>query len=161
MPYRNIIENLTDNIYLDTKHDIISCEWTHDNLQFMIVLKESDKCFIIQHYSSTDFGQLKSVRLEGNYIKCSKVLASKYGNLFVVPYLKDGQFKIYCYDKNHDIGDFNLSEMLDIKEYNRPNDNFPYPMMDCCFLKDNILWANVYRTSSRQMICLKINPLTG
>lgn len=46
----------------------------------------------------------------------------------------------------------NVSEMLGIEEYNRPNDNFPFPHMDCCFLKDNKIFMNMFRTSTKKMV---------
>jgi len=54
-----------------------------------------------------------------------------------------------------------LNDVLKIPEYTRPNDNFPYPMMDGCFIKDSIIFANVYRTTIRQMVVVKIDPFSG
>lgn len=115
----------------------------------------------MHHYLSTTFDLIKTVTLEGDYVKVFKVVQNKHGTLFCVPFLLDGQFHVNCYSKSKDHFSINLNQLLKIKEYTRPNDNFPYPMMDACFIKDNILFVNIYRATIRQMMVIQIDSVTG
>jgi hypothetical protein len=99
--------------------------------------------------------------LEGNYIKAAKVIQNSKGSMFCVCYLKDGQFKALILNKQTELHDINLSKLLKITDYIRPNDNFPYPMMECCFLKNNMLFINMFQTITTEMIMININPYTG
>jgi len=86
---------------------------------------------------------------------------NKYSTLFFAPYLKDGQFKVIIFDRDRELLDLNLNELLDIEEYTRPNDNFPYPHMDGCFFKDNTIFINLYRTQVKKMVMIKLDPFSG
>lgn len=78
-----------------------------------------------------------------------------------MPYLKEGQFKAILFNDEEELFDINISEMLDIKEYNRPNDNFPFPHMDACFVTEERLFFNLYRTNLKQMVMSTFDVKTG
>lgn len=54
--------------------------------------------------------------------------------MYCLPYLSDGVFKLLVFNKYSVINDFNINDELEIDDQTRPNDNFPYPMMDGCFI---------------------------
>lgn len=43
----------------------------------------------------------------------------------------------------------------------RPNDNFPYPFMDCCFTKDNNLFVVMFFPNFNEMTMAQFNPFEG
>lgn len=146
-PYQKIIENLTNSITLKTNYDVINVDWTNDGERFLVVTKKEDEFYEILQICGMNFNTLWQRELEGDYIKVSKVIQNKMSSVFCAPYLKDGEFKVLIFNKETELHDINISQMLGINEYNRPNDNFPYPHMDCCFINDQTIFINLYRTS--------------
>lgn len=160
-PYQSVVENLTNILVIKTEYDVVSCDWTGDGERFFVVVKKANEFFQIKQFCAFTLTLLFTRNLEGNYIKAQKMVQNKMFSLFCVCYLKDGQFNAVLFNKDWEIMDINLSKTLKLDEYNRPNDNFPYPHMDCCFLKDNTVFFNLYRTSCKTLTILKINPFTG
>lgn len=160
-PYQSLIENLTNAIRINTEYDVISCDWTHDGERFIAILKKEDEFFQVRQYCAMTFQLLAQRNLEGDYIKAQKVVQNRTSSMFAVCYLMDGRFKVLTFTKEREVQDIDLSKKLGISEYTRPNDNFPYPHMDACFLKDGSLFVNLYRTYTKQMVMLKLNPETG
>ena len=93
-----------------------------------------------------------SHKIEGNYIKASTIIQNKNGNKFCIPYLKDGTFNLLIFNKNDVLDDFNINENLKLDNSTRPNDNFPFPMMDACFIQNEYLFVNIFMNKSRKMI---------
>lgn len=133
-PYSEIMENFTHSYILQTDHDIIVCDLSFDSTRILVIMKENDECYIVNQYDADDFNMVFTHKIEGNYIKASKIIQNKYGRKFCVPYLKDGTFNLLIFNKTEVLDDFNINENLQLNNSTRPNDNFPYPMMDACFI---------------------------
>jgi hypothetical protein len=55
-----------------------------------------------------------------------------------VPYLEDGMFMLCFFNAYKLLSKENISEELKLENYYiRPNDNFPNPLIDACFLDMN------------------------
>lgn len=161
LPYKNCIENLTNSIVIKTEFDVVNVEWSNDGERFLVILMAEDEHYQLRQYCASSFDLLKTRNIRGDYVKCNKIIQNKLSSLLLLPYLLDGKFKVLIFDYDQEYFDLNLSEMLGFDEYNRPNDNFPYPHMDGCFLKDGTILMNLYRTQVMRMYIVKINPEKG
>lgn len=47
-PYRTIIENLTSSITINTKYDVVSCDWTNDGERLLVVVMKEDEFYQIR-----------------------------------------------------------------------------------------------------------------
>lgn len=148
MPYKEIIEGLTNMYVKETSYDIVNCMFSNDTTRILTILKENDEHYIVCQFCTKNFTLERSFDLKGDYIKAVSITQNEQGNLFCLPYLLDGQFCIKTFNKHGYIEDLNVSELLDIKEYCRPIDTLPYPMMGAAFLDNDDLFINVYYKST-------------
>lgn len=69
------------------------------------------------------------------YIKAQRIVQNHDGSYFCLPYLEDGQFKLCFFNKYKSLFHENVSKILGIEStYIRPNDNYPNPLIDACFV---------------------------
>ena len=82
--------------------------------------------------------------LEGEYIKAKEIIQNKNGDMFLCPYLNNGVFYLLIFDKEKVIKDLNVNDLVnsdqsyegELDDRTRPNDNFPDPFINACFIKN-------------------------
>jgi len=87
----------------------------------------------------------------------NQIIQNEDGTIFCAPYLKDGIFNLLIFTSKGLIADYNINSALGLDNSTRPNDNFPHPMMDACFIKDNNLFINVFMTKGLNMYTMIFN----
>jgi hypothetical protein len=114
---------------------------SYDSSHLVVLLKHSNELYKIKVFETSYFNQQLSIDLGDKdcpkkYIKAANIATNLDGNIFCVTYLEDGLFSVCIFEKSRHIKNVNISELIGIEKlYIRPNDNFPYPMMDACFVK--------------------------
>lgn len=116
------------------------------------------------------------IEIKGDYIKAANIIQNFNGQVFCVPFLRDGQFNVVIFNTKRMLKMINLSEHLGINSYIRPNDNMPYPMMDACFVdklkvhdemphfqrfEQEQLFVNMFVPKTQKVISLKICYKSG
>jgi len=143
---------------IETAYDIVSTIISNDSSQIICVLKASDERYEICCFRTSDYSNCFRYSMRGNYIKASEVIQNDLGTCFCCPYLKDGEFQIIVFNiQGQVIRQANVSEMLGLDANVRPSDNFPYPMMGAAFIKNGILFINVYHTKTQHQITFTYN----
>lgn len=138
-PYSEIIDNMTNMYVINTQQEdqdpenVIACVMSIDSRFLIIILKNCDEYFSIQVLNTTNFNITLKIDLKGDYIKASDIKQNATGKVFCVPYLKDGHFHIVIFTCNVKLNDINLSEMIKLNQYIRPNDNLDFPLIDSAF----------------------------
>lgn len=120
------------------------------------VTKKDDTEYFIKMYDLITYKQTfeeKIGGLEESYIKLKEVEQNDGGNFFAIAYADDGYFRIRTFGETarasmeeitSDELDINMA--LDIDNYTMPIDNFPDPFINCCFVTDDLIYANLYHT---------------
>ena len=121
---------------IETNFDIIFCSISNDSSTILLVLMEDDENYIIQQYRTDNLRMKFQHRLEGVYIKAKEIIQNKQGDLYLCPYLNNGVFKVLVFDKNQVLLDYNINEAIELDDKTRPNDNFPDPLVNACFVDD-------------------------
>lgn len=84
--------------------------------------------------------------LEGFYIKANEVSQSKSGDVYNVPYLDDGQFKMIVFNKQKNLDSVNFNLKLNIDNETRPIHGFAYPMMSAVFTDSSNIFVSIYHS---------------
>lgn len=121
---------------IETEFDIISCGISNDSSKILLVLQEDDENYIIQQNSTDDLKMNFTHRLEGVYIKAKEIIQNKDGSIFLCPYLNNGVFMLLIFDHEKVLLDYNINEAIGLDDKTRPNDNFPDPFVNACFVDD-------------------------
>lgn len=50
--------------------------------------------------------------------------------------MNNGVFKVLVFDKQQVLLDYNINEAIELDDKTRPNDNFPDPLVNACFVDD-------------------------
>jgi hypothetical protein len=110
------------------------------------ILQHSDELYQIRVYETTYFNLKHEIFLGDNtekdisdkYIKAQRIIQNHDCTLFCVPYLEDGMFMLCFFTADKLLSKDNISKRLKLENhYIRPNDNFPNPLIDACFLDIN------------------------
>lgn len=158
-PYKDIISNLTNMKLLETESDVVSCDMSNDSTRLLVVLKTTDEHFQVKQFCTKKFQCKFSHDLEADYIKAAKIIQDKHGEMYCLPFLKDGTFHLLIFNKKTVITDFEINKELELDNQTRPNDNFPYPMMDACFLTNQNLFVNVFHTCLHKVFTFRYSIL--
>ena len=129
---------------MNTEYEIISCIISQDSTRIISVMKASDEHYQIVQYRSDTYEQTFKFDMKGEYVKANKVTQNNFGKMFCCPYLVDGVFHILVFNKHKVIVDLDINKSIGIDNSSRPNDNFPYPMIDVSFIPSNILFVSLY-----------------
>ena len=127
-------DNLTQQFTYQTKHDIVSAILTNDGSQIIYVLKVSDEEYQVVQMSAQLYTELSTRVLSGHYIKAKQVVQNNAGNLYMIPYYDNGIFRLTVFNKDKDLDEININEILKIDNTSRPNHGLPDPMMNACFV---------------------------
>lgn len=144
---------------LETEADVVSCDMSNDSSRLLVVLKDCDEHFQVKQFCTKKFSCKFSHDLRADYIKAAKVIQDRHGEMYCLPYLCDGNFKLLVFNKWQVITDFNINAELEIDDQTRPNDNFPYPMMDACFIQNQNLFVNVFHNSLHRVYTFRYSIL--
>lgn len=87
----------------------------------------------------------------------NKIVQNSSGSIFCVPYLKDGVFHLKIFSATHELSDYCINDAIGLDNQTRPNDNFPHPMMDACFIENNDIFINVFHSRQLKMYNMVYN----
>ena len=151
--YKNVFENLLKTQNVDTESPVVSAMITYDATRIIVVTKKSEKYYIIKQYSLDDGKLHFEEGFMGNYIKMKDVEQNLAGTKFAVCYNDDGIYKLRIFDKYNrtpeQIADseFNINDIVGIKDNNSMMiSNFPDPFITCCYIKDDLLFIDLFYT---------------
>jgi hypothetical protein len=147
-PYRELINNLTTRQLVQTEFDIIHCQVSNDSTRVLIVLKEDDENTLIQQYDTEDLSKTFEERLSGEHIKAKEIKQNEDGDIFLCPYFSHGSFHVLIFDKLKVIRDYNINESIKVDTRTRPNDNFPDPFCNACFVGADNIFINIYHSKN-------------
>jgi len=116
----------------------------------------------VQQHNSESLAVTFSHKLEGHYIKAKEIVQNTEGDMFLCPYLNDGVFNLLIFDKKKVVKDLNIneftkglqqqgSEQVEIDDKTRPNDNFPDPFCNACFIDNTSVFINLYHSKTSCM----------
>ena len=57
-------------------------------------------------------------------------------------------------------GELNINEQLGLDDFTMPIDNFPDPFITCCFINNDLIYVNLYHTSTTTHHCFVYNHVT-
>lgn len=97
------------------------------------------------------YTELRTRVLSGHYIKAKQVVQNNAGNLYMIPYYDNGIFRLTVFNKDKDLDEININEILKIDNTSRPNHGLPDPMMNACFIQNDNIIINVYHTHTSTM----------
>jgi hypothetical protein len=60
-------------------------------------------------------------------------------------------FRLLIFNKRKVIDDFNINEAIGIDDKTRPNDNFPDPFVNACFVAEDKIFINVFHSKNLSM----------
>ena len=149
--FQSLIENLSEQYVIETKLDIISCDFSNDCSKIIVVVKGSDEEFSILLYCTESYQMTFSVTLEGDYIKAKQVSQNKMGNLYAISYIEDEVFKITVFNKTDILLELDVNEMINLDERVIPIDSVVDPMINTVFIDESTIFVVAYHHSTMQM----------
>lgn len=126
---------------------------TYDSTKTIAVTKKDDTEYYIRMFDLETYSMTFSEKIGGepkNYIKIKDVEQNKDGTQYALCYIDDGVFKIRTFGKQNRseeeilANELNINEILGINNYTIPIANFPEPLINCCFVSENMLFVNFF-----------------
>jgi len=71
--------------------------------------------------------------------------------MYLCPYLNNGVFNLLIFDKDKILNNLNINDLIGIDDKTRPNDNFPDPFMNSCFIDRGKVFINVFHS---KLLCM-------
>ena len=125
-----------------------------------MVTKASDEHYQVVQYNADSFEQTFCFDMKGEYVKANEVCQNSFGKMYCCPYLIDGVFNIVVFNKEQVVCQLNINQAIGLDNHARPNDNFPYPMIDASFIHSNIIFVSLYHNRSQQLYTFQYSFMT-
>jgi len=160
-----VFSGLTRSKNVITNHPIVSCIITYDSKSAITVTKEDDCNYMIKQYSLENYISSFEEKFNGTYLKMKEIEQNGEGNVFAVPYLDDGIFKMRVFscdvEQTQDKAkgninrsealiqetELNINDALRLDNHTMPIDNFPDPFINCCFIDykdETLIFVNLF-----------------
>ena len=156
--FEELFKYLTRSKNVVTAYPIVTCMITYNSKSAVTVTKKDDREYYIKMYELDTYEQSFEEKIGGtptSYIKLKEVEQNAAGDGFAIAYFDDGNFRIRTFGTTNRTEDDIAAEELDVNKelgldnHTMPIDNFPDPFITCCFVSDDLIYANLYHTPTR------------
>ena len=146
--------NLTQSKSVVTKWPLVSCMISYNSKLAVTVTKKDEREYFVKMYDLITFKQTFEEKIGGldeSYIKLKEVEQNETGTFFAIAYADDGYFRLRTFGETaratveeiaSDELDINMA--LNLDNFMMPIDNFPDPFINCCFVTNELIYANLY-----------------
>ena len=157
--FNDAFSGLTRSKNVKTKYPIINCIMTYNSKSAITITKKDDREHIIHQFDLNTYEQTFEEVIGGiedvSYIKMSEIEQNSDGTRFAVAFLDNGHFKLRTFGSENRTEEEALASELDINKelgldnHTMPINNFPDPFISCCFVRDDMIFVNLFHNEQR------------
>jgi|APSaa5957512535_1039671.scaffolds.fasta_scaffold343293_1 hypothetical protein len=92
---------------------------------------------------------MNEYKLTGKHLKCYQVCQNQEGNIFMIPYLDAGVFRLMVFNNDIVLSDIHINELLAIDNSTIAINGVHDPIINACFLQDSVIFVNLFHKVSR------------
>jgi len=87
--------------------------------------------------------------IRGKFLKVKEPEQNSKGNIFLLPYIDDGFFKVLIFTKFSRLAEIDVNELLKIDNSTLPMIGIPDPLITACFVSDSQVYVSLIHRASK------------
>lgn len=136
--------NLTSKKNIFTQYDVIQIMLTYDSKYAIALLKANESTFYVRIYGLDNDEKYTEFMIQGARIKANLILQNMSANLFMLPYLDDGEFKILVFKIDGQVCDISLNNFVGIDNSTMPISGILDPMITAIFITNRLVFVTLF-----------------